>query len=118
MPRGSGDHQARSGSGVSTIIGKTPCRYAAITVAGSRSPPIAMMSSGDVRHPGAKVHRLRSSGSGRVRQSVTLLFVLFVPIRRARRRGALRELAVQHAERLARDVPLRIVAASEVPLLD
>src|SRR5216110_1533219 len=117
MPRGSGDHQASSGSGASTIIGNTPWVYAAMMVDGSRSPPIAMMSSGDDRQPGANDQRLRSSGCGRVSQSVTLLFVLFVPIRRALRRGGLRELAMERRERLARDVPFVIVSASEVPLL-
>src|SRR5438045_2268758 len=70
MPWGSGDHHARTLSGVSTIIGKMPAQYAVINVAGSRSPPTAMRSPSGQEDGGGKAHRVVPTGSGRDNQSV------------------------------------------------
>ena len=64
MPLGSGDHQPSSGSGVSTIIGKMPRRYAATSVPGSRSHPTPSKSSAGHLEGGGNAQRLGPAGCG------------------------------------------------------
>src|ERR1700694_2868962 len=76
MPRGSGDHQPHRCLPPGSSIGKMPCRYAVINVAGSRSPPVAMTSPSGQTEDGGNDHGLSPTACGRDGQSVTALTYL------------------------------------------
>ena len=71
MPRGFGDHHASIRLGDWSSIGNRPRRYAATSVAGSRSAPTAMRSSSGHSEDGGKNHELSPTGRGGDCQSVT-----------------------------------------------
>src|SRR5258708_10791244 len=71
MPRGSGDHQASIPGRPRASIGKMPRRYAATSVAGSRSPPVMIRSSSGHEGTGGNVQMHRPGDCGAADQSVT-----------------------------------------------